>query len=134
MIPGCNLILKSQKYSEEKTLKSIRTDNNIGYIKFSGVDSITQAFKIVGYDIYSDMTGNDLSAEDYSGFRIIDIEKNEWGIVEGFESEGMNRVIKSNLSGTIFLIPFIFPIVIDIDKKEKLIRIDPPEGLRKLNL
>jgi len=130
---GHRFILKSQKYSLEKKLRFIKNNSKGCVVKFLGVDNINESFKLVGYEIFSDIPVSTVSNRNYEGFRVIDLKNSEWGIVEGFESEGMNRIIKVNLNGKINLVPFSPPIVCNIDTDSRVILIDPPEGLRDLN-
>ena len=108
-------------------------------LKFAGFDSIDEAKELVGYDLGLPETDRvELPADTFyewelTGSLVETIDGRPIGKVSGVMHTGgveMLRVVDE--TGRDRLIPMASDIVVEIDKEQKLIRIDPPEGLLEL--
>jgi 16S rRNA processing protein RimM len=108
-------------------------------LKFAGFDSIDEAKQLVNYDLAVPIEDrielpNDTFYEwELVGSCVVTVEGRLIGKVSGVMRTGgveMLRVIDE--TGRDRLIPMAGDIVVEIDKAQKLIRIDPPQGLLEL--
>lgn len=136
--------LKSEKYEKKYEVVYLKEINGAPVIKLKGIDSINGAFKLVGYAVYAetDEKGNDsnIPAEDnesaqLAGFLVKDVNGELWGNVISFETDSFNKLleIRDENETDIYYVPFTETIIKEIDKKKRLIIIDPPDGLKSLN-
>ena len=108
-------------------------------LKFAGFDSIDQAKELVNYDLAVTAENrvelpNDTFYEwELVGNRVVTIDGKEIGKVSGvMHTGGVEMLSVVDETGRDRLIPMASDIVVEIDKEEQLIRIDPPEGLLEL--
>jgi len=108
-------------------------------LKFAGFDSIDEAKQLVGYHLA--VPGEDrieLPADTFyewelAGCRVETISGVSIGeVAEVMHTGGVEMLKVVDESGRDRLIPMAADIVVEIDKEQKLIRIDPPEGLLEL--
>lgn len=106
-------------------------------LKFAGYDSIEAASALVGYELAVPAAERVELAEDefydweLIGCRVETIEGDEIGIVrEVMRTGGVELlVVESGVEEREHLIPLAETICVEIDTENKLIRVDPPEGL-----
>lgn len=108
-------------------------------LKFAGFDSIEEAKQLVGYDLAVPAEDRIALPTDtfyeweLIGCRVETIAGKQTGEVTDIMHTGGVEVLKVvDESGRERLIPMAGDIVVEIDKDQKLIRIDPPEGLLEL--
>ncbi len=108
-------------------------------LKFAGFDSIDEAKALVDYDLaVSAQERIELPKDSFYewelvGCRVETIEGKSIGEVAGvMRTGGVEILTVVDEDGRDRMIPMASDIVIEIDKDEKLIRIDPPEGLLEL--
>ena len=108
-------------------------------VKFAGFDSIDQAKELVNYDLAVPADDrvelpNDTFYEwELVGSRVTTIDGKEIGNVkEIMRTGGVEVLVVVDETGRDRLVPIAADIVVEIDKDQKLIRIDPPEGLLEL--
>jgi ribosomal 30S subunit maturation factor RimM len=133
---GISVELKSSKYVLSQKITGISLAGSEAIMTFSGVHSINEALKIVGYSLYADLDAvKEKRAAAVIGFSVFDGKGNCWGKVKAQPQYSLNQLleIEDGHSGEIFYIPWHDSIVKKIDRRAKTIRIDPPEGLRDLN-
>jgi 16S rRNA processing protein RimM len=133
---GISVELKSSKYVLSHKITHISATGSEAIIAFSGVRSIHEALKIVGYSLYADL---DLAKEKRQatvvGFSVFDGQGNCWGKVKAQPQYSLNQLleVEDGQTGETFYVPWHGSIVKKIDRRSKTIHIDPPEGLRDLN-
>ncbi len=127
-------ILKSAKYKQLLNSESVIVKNSDVWIKFSGIDSIEKAYKLIGYKVFLEVPRSVIQENNLIGYEVVDLKGNSWGTVIGIDKKAMNSLLKTNLNGTEKLIPFFSPVIVRINKKDECVIIDPPEGLMDLNL
>ncbi len=128
------VVLKSEKYQIEKEIEDIREIKHTFVLKIKGIDSIGEAFKIVGYSLFLKSV-NFLPEQkpDWNHFAVRDIRDVFWGNVRGIRKNGLSQVIECEHAGEIIYIPVCDEIIREVSIERRLIIIDPPQGLRKLN-
>ena len=132
---GESVILKSPKYTKEKKLDYIKDIQGKAVLKFSDINSINEAYKLVGYSVYGSQSPEpDTKMVDIVQFQVKDLQGNSWGIVKDIEISGFNQLLEvESREGNIIFVPYTDAIIKDIDEEKQLILIDPPEGLKDLN-
>lgn len=138
---GETLQLKSDKYQKQVEVEYIREIKGIPVMKFKEIDTINEAFKLVGYSIYvpnhkqADNDEKD-TPEELEDFVVQDIKGRRWGKVKHGETDTLNPLleVQDENDTEIYYVPFTETIVKKIDRQKRLIIIDPPEGLKDLNI
>lgn len=133
-IEGKVLNLKSPKYQKELKVQYCKEIRGETVIKFEGIDTINQAYKLIGYELFipGDPDG-ELIDDDVTGFSVIDMQGVEWGHVVELDDNGLNPVLEIQGADETYYVPFVEDIVKEIDMEAGIIRIDPPAGLMELN-
>jgi 16S rRNA processing protein RimM len=108
-------------------------------VKFAGFDSIDQAKELVNYDLAVPaddrvkLPSDTFYEWELVGSRVVTIDGKEIGNVkEILRTGGVEVLVVVDETGRDRLVPIAADIVVEIDKDQKLIRIDPPEGLLEL--
>ena len=108
-------------------------------LKFAGFDSIDEAKELVGYALAVPAEDRIALPKDsfyeweLIGCRVETIGGARIGEVTGVMHTGGVEILKViDETGRDRLIPMASDIVVEIDKENKLVRIDPPEGLLEL--
>jgi len=138
VIPGEDFTveLKSDKYLLSKKISLVSQTGSEAVVAFSGVDSINEALKIVGYALYGDVAAVKTKPPDsVIGFSVFDGEGNCWGKVKSQPQYSLNQLleVEDEQNRDVFYVPWHDSIIKKIDRRSKTITIDPPEGLKDLN-
>ena len=105
-------------------------------INLEDVDSVESAKKLVSKHVYiqddrlKDAMKN--SPLMWLGFNIVDSTLGSIGTIEDVFQTGHQWLAKINYEGHEVLIPLIEPMILDINTRNKFIRMDLPEGLLNL--
>lgn len=126
-------ILKSEKYEKKFSVEFFKEQNSSIILKFSKINSINESLKLIGYNVYCESLGVKKKDPDLKGFSVIDIRGDSWGKVEFMTIGKFTSTLNVVDGDNTYLIPFSKKIVIEINIKNKLLLIDPPDGLRDLN-
>lgn len=129
------VVLKSTKYQRECSAEYFKEISRGWVVKFKDVNTINEALKLVGYSIYriqtGERTGQNTGTTD---FVVEDTGGHPWGKVKDMDAAGLNRILEvEDSGGDIIYVPFADGIVKQIDEENKVIIIDPPNGLKGLN-
>jgi ribosomal 30S subunit maturation factor RimM len=133
---GIPVELKSNKYVLSKKITTISLAGSEAIITFSGIDSINEALKVVGYSLYADLAVvKKKRPTTVCGFAVFDGQGNCWGKVKAQPQYSLNQLleVEDEQTGEIFYVPWHDSIVKKIDRRAKTILIDPPQGLKDLN-
>lgn len=134
---GEELDLQSEKYHIRLKIEYLKEMQGAWIAKFNTIDSINGAFKLVGYSVFTPETDGKkipFSIEQSYDFTVKDIEGSVWGLVKGTDSFGINQVLEvTDEKGNVIYVPFAEGIVKEIDENNRVIIIDPPDGLKDLN-
>jgi 16S rRNA processing protein RimM len=108
-------------------------------LKFSGFDNIEAAKELVGYDLAVSaqdrvtLPSGSFYEWELAGCRVETIQGNPVGEVTGIMRTGGVEILRVvDQSERERLIPMASDICVNIDIEERLIQIDPPEGLLEL--
>ena len=107
-------------------------DGNV-LLKLKNINSISDAYRLVGYSIFKEGEPERKESNSLLDFSVEDIHGRHWGKVEAFNPDSKNPLLEIDSDGDTIYIPFSEDIVIKIDKKNRIITIDPPDGLMDLN-
>jgi 16S rRNA processing protein RimM len=132
---GDIVILKSAKYQKEKKVDYIKEIKGYPVLKFSDTNTINEAYKLVGYSIYT--TSDSAPASENNSllnFQVVDMEGQVWGSIKEIDNSGFNPLLEvESPAGEMIYVPFANEIVKQIDEKNHILTINPPEGLKDLN-
>jgi ribosomal 30S subunit maturation factor RimM len=130
-----SLCLKSKKRSKILSVEWIKELGDDLTIKFSEIDTISEAYKLIGYSAHLDVQKDDTSFKKHSfiGYKVIDVDGSDWGIVINDEATEFTHTLERDDEGNVVYIQYSRMIVSKVNKKEQTIIINPPEGLRDLN-
>ena len=133
---GATVFLFDEKTNNRKEYKvvSFRKSGMFDYVKLDGFDA-TKAEESKGLEIHVIKDNSDLEVgyyfySDLIGCRILDSDKNVLGIVknvEEFPAQITLRVKRENNKD--FFVPFIKQFIVNVDIKNKEIRINVLEGM-----
>lgn len=105
-------------------------------LKFAGYDSIEESTKLVGYEFAVPETERvELEEDEFyewelAGCRVETVEGIHLGAVrEVIRTGGVEVLLVEADAGREYLIPMAEEICVEIDVENKLVRVDPPEGL-----
>jgi len=121
-----------QAYSIER----VRLSGRFVYLKLAGIDDRDTADKLRGHELFIeqkdliDLPANSFFVHDIIGCEVIDISGDRIGRVRDVldvSASDIYRVVSDD--GKEFLIPAVKEIVKFVDVENKIIRIDPPDGL-----
>jgi len=113
---------------------------NQALVKFLDIDSTEDASLLAGSEIYipkgivPKSKNGQLFSSDIEGFKVIDTQLGETGIVVTVLEMPQQSLLSIDFKGKEILIPIVEEIVKKIDRKNKTIYIDAPEGLIDLYL
>ncbi len=118
--------------------ESDHPDAGILRMKFEGYDSFEKVNEFTGCKVFlysSEDQKNPISdLSTIKGFKIFDCNNNPGGTVRKIiENPGQLLLCVETEKGKEILIPFHEDLIIKIDKKKKIIKMDLPEGLTEIN-
>lgn len=118
---------------------SIQHDK-LAHLKFEDVDNVEDAEALIGCPVFlplellPPLTGNKFYYHEVIGFEIRDSNSGaSAGIIESIFENGPNDLFVCNLLGNEILIPISDDWILKVDRNNKLILMDLPEGLLEVN-
>ena len=109
-------------------------------LKFSGVDSITEAEELRGCQVQlpeeeiGPLPAGEFFFRDLVGCQVVDAKSGgSVGRVEDVLEPGSQLLLQVKAEGREILIPFVRSICVEIDPEQQRIRVRMPEGLEDLN-
>lgn len=114
--------------------------NNNAVVTFTDVDSVEMASLLLNCDLFlpetllPPLTGNRFYYHEVKGFRVVDKNFGEAGTVEEVLEYPHQAVLRVLLRNKEILIPITDDIVLDVDREERIIHTETPEGLIELYL
>jgi len=132
-ISGEEVTLKSQKYLSKMYVENCREIDGCVLLKLKNIDSISKAYRLIGYAIYKEGGPERKESKSLLDFSVEDIHGRQWGTVKTFNPDSKNPLLEIVGNDDTIYIPFSDTIIINIDKKKRIITIDPPDGLMDLN-
>ncbi len=120
---------KAQFYKIEKVLPKNR-------VFFTGLVSIEQAQLICGAKIYMKrqdfpaLDSDEIYLADILNFQVLDVKETLLGTADAFSDNGAQTLVEIKTKDKkLISLPFVRPILKNIDEKNKIIHVDPPFGL-----
>jgi 16S rRNA processing protein RimM len=108
-------------------------------LKFAGYDSVDTAKALVGYELALpaderiELPAGQFYEWELAGCRVDTVSEETIGNVQRImRTGGVEILVVANEAGKEFLIPMAQEICVEIDIANKLIRVDPPQGLLEL--
>ena len=121
-------------------LESVQGAGSSVNIKFEDVDSEEKSRLLCGCNMWlpkkfmPEQLKKQLDIPGYTGFRVIDQQKGEIGLLENVLEMPQQQMLQIMKGPKEILIPVTEEIIVKIDKKNKTIYIDAPDGLIDLYL
>ncbi len=110
-------------------------DSKTAFVKLEDIDNEEQAFTLTGNDLFlpltylPPLTGNKFYYHEVTGFDIVDKHYGNIGKIDGFIEQSAQALFVIKNNDKEILIPVSDDIIKVIDRKNKTIKIDAPEGL-----
>lgn len=107
-------------------------------VKLEDIDDETKANELLKKNVYlpkellPKLKGNKFYFHDVINFKIIDKKIGEVGYIIGFNSQTVQSLMEVKTESKNILIPVHDHIIMKVDKKNKYIKVDLPEGLMEL--
>ena len=140
---GNPLIIETDGIPVPFYAESIRPKGASSYlIKLEGVDSVEEADELVNNLIFAprkdveDYMGEELLlGDDHEGYRVVDKDLGEIGVLESIDSSTENElfVVRTPDDEEVY-IPIVDDFIVDIDQENGIINTSLPEGLVDLNV
>jgi 16S rRNA processing protein RimM len=116
-------------------IQSIRIQGNKAVVSFEDISDIEAAGKLKGLELYlpdhmlPPIGEGAFYYHDIIGFRVVDKNSGELGIVENVYTQGIQDLISMRYQDREILIPVIDEIILKADAEEKILHVDLPDGL-----
>jgi len=128
------LHLESKKKSVDLSVERIVTAGSNLIIKFTDINTISDAYGYIGYLAYIDDDKALIFQKDsFENYKVYDLNGEYWGKVINDEKSEFTHTLEIEEDNDIIYIPYSDNIVIEKDEIKKILIIDPPMGLRDLN-
>ena len=120
--------------------KSLLQKGNQLRVKFEDVSTEADAEAILKADVYlpldllPKLTGNKFYYHEVIGFTIEDVNFGKVGIINGINDSTAQPLFEVNNGDTELLIPMIDAFIKKVDRKNKTITVETPEGLIEMYL
>ena len=114
--------------------------NDLLRVKFEDVDSEDDANELIGREIYlplkmlPKLEGNKFYFHEVIGFAIEDKTHGNIGVIESVNDTTAQPLFEVRHGNKEMLIPMIDHFIIEVDRKNKIIRMDLPDGLVEMYL
>ena len=121
-------------------IESINTNQGKGFIKFEDTDSVEQAKKLTGCDIYIPLADlpqleeGEFYYHQIIGFKIEDTEKGMIGRVEEVIDLKSHAVMRTTYQGKEVLIPMHEEVLLEADMQQEMVKVALPDGLLEVYL
>jgi 16S rRNA processing protein RimM len=136
---GRRVILAGKGIEREGEIEFFRRQHGRCVAKFRGIDSISDAEILVGYDVkiptetLPDLEPGWFYTFQLKGSRVFTVEGEYIGILTDVLGTGGGEILKVDRDKEEILIPFAHSYLKEIDVDQQRIVVDLPEDLRKLN-
>ncbi|MBN1197579.1 MAG: hypothetical protein JXA62_09255 [Candidatus Aminicenantes bacterium] len=116
-------------------LAGVRNIRGEWVLTFAGCHSISEAYRLVGFELWLDRPADAKNGESDSllGFDVVDTEGNACGVVVEAHQREINPLLELEFQGRRVLVPWHPEIVVHVDLISRRVVISPPRGLMDLN-
>ncbi|MGQ9471576.1 MAG: ribosome maturation factor RimM [Candidatus Aminicenantales bacterium] len=139
LVPGERIYVGPENRALPYRVESMRRQRDFFVVKLEKIDSLEAALSLRSQEIFveeerlPELRNGEYYEHQIKGFPVRTKENKEVGRVVGFwEVKGKTLMVVNN-RGREILVPFEAAICYEVDLKQRIIRIDPPEGLLDLN-
>ena len=136
---GRRVILAGKGIERESEIEFFRRQHGRCVAKFRGIDSISDAEILVGYDVkiptetLPNLEPGWFYTFQLKGSRVFTVEGDYIGILTDVFGTGGGEILKVDRDKEEILIPFAHSYLKEIDVDQQRIVVDLPEDLRELN-
>lgn len=106
------------------------------FVSLEDVTTVEEAKKLIGKQVYIQEEIMTSIPKDspllYIGFNLVDKEKGTIGVIENVYQAGPQWLGTLQYEGREILVPLISPLILDVNLRNKFIRMDLPDGLLDL--
>lgn len=123
-------------FIEELELKH----NNKAVLRFQDVDSLQDAEIFAGIEMYlpantlPKLTGNRFYFHEIKGFRVTDSQHGDIGVIEDVLELPHQSLFQVRFGEKEILIPVVDEIILNVDRDQRMLTIEAPEGLIEIYL
>ncbi|MDD5569916.1 MAG: ribosome maturation factor RimM [Bacteroidales bacterium] len=116
-------------------IKKIKINKNTAIVSIDGLDSVEKSIMLVSTKIYlplellPKLKGNNFYFHEVTGFTVIDNYKGNIGIIESIIENSGNPLIQIKSGEKEILIPLKKKFIKKVDRENRIIEIEAPEGL-----
>jgi len=109
-------------------------------VKFEDIDTEEQAEEILGCEIYlplsflPELEDDKFYYHEIEGFDVIDVRLGKIGTVTRINDSNAQPLFEIDFNGKEILVPMIDNFILEVNKKEKYLKLDTPPGLVDLYL
>lgn len=109
-------------------------------IRFEDIENEEDADRIIGYEAYLPLSmlpkleGTQFYFHEVIGFNVLDTRLGNIGKITGINDSGAQSIFEIDKNGTEILVPLIDEFIIALDRENKTITLETPEGLVDLYL
>lgn len=136
-VPGLSLVASDPRGARRRDLvvATVRGGGERLLLSFEGVSSRTEAEELRGLDVAVPAGSESPRPEgfvyhfDVEGCRAVDRTGRELGVVAGLTEVGGRSLLELRTPGGTRDVPFVEPIVVEVDLPGRLVVLDPPPGL-----
>lgn len=121
---------------EIKSLRPHKKQNKTGYVlRLHDLDDVNDVEPLVSYTVWipkhflEAKSGENIFLKEIEGFTVVDKARGEVGPIVAFSSNGAQDLIEVALNGETYYIPLVKAFIERIDKKNKKIFMNIPDGL-----
>ncbi len=139
LAPGERIYVGPEERAVPYRVESIRRQKGFFVVKLEKIDSLEAALELSGQEMaieeekLPELCEGEYYEHQIKGCSVLTKEDEEVGRVVGFwEIRGKTLMVVDN-QGKEILIPFEAAICYEVDLNQRIVRIDPPEGLLDLN-
>ena len=110
-------------------------NNNSAYVRLEDVNSEEEASVLTGCALYlpvsflPPLTGDKFYYHEVMGYEVIDQETGPIGIIESIIDQGPQDILSIRFKGKEILLPVSDDIILHVDRKQKKLMVNAPEGL-----
>ena len=138
--PGASLWVRAGDDSPARpaTVESVRENGTHVLVKFENCGGRNAALAFSGSDLLIDEAQIVRPSDDFlfddevGGFSCVSREGESLGVATGIERLGPSRFLVVERGEKSSLVPYVYPIVVEVVRAERRLVLDPPEGLLDL--
>ena len=137
--PGVALLWRGEAAERTLSIQGVRGHREQMLLKFEGVDDVDAARALQGGELLVAVEDAHPApdgfyyAHEVRGFSCEDAGGRVLGVASGLEHTPAGPMLSVDVgAGREALVPFVHPIVVEVDREGRRIVLDPPEGLLEL--